>query len=126
MQGKKYRYLQYHNEDKELVSVYLTERIAELYKQMVEQRKREESRIEGIRKDIDLLEKVIIQESGSNKMLPEKLYGFRLLNSAVGISREYHAFFQLIPQKNKSEYEIVAFYKKREYIYCMSLQYNQF
>lgn len=113
--GKKYHYLQYHNEEKELISVFLTDRIGKLYKEMIKLKKKEELRIEKIKKDLKLLDGIIIKESNSNSMLPKKLYGFRLLNNAVGISRDYHAFFQIKPKKNKSEYEIVAFYKKKEY-----------
>ena len=113
--GKQYHYLQYHNEDKELISVFFTDRIRNLYNKMTEQKKKEELRIKKIREDLNLLDKVNIKESEPNKMLPEQLYGFRLLNNTVGISGYYHAFFQIKPKKNQSEYEIVAFYKKKEY-----------
>lgn len=111
--GKKYQYLQYHDENKELISVFLTLRNVEIYARMLNEKHKEEERISKINEAFNLVDRIQVEDTGSASMLPERLYGFRLLNNAVGISNEYHVLYQIVPTENS--YEIVGCYKKKEY-----------
>ena len=111
--GKKYCYLQYLDSNKELISVFLTSRNADIYAKMLTEKAKEATRIAKIKEDLCLLDKIPIDNTDSFSMLPNKLYGFRLLNNAVGISSEYHVMYQIVPTDDS--YQIVAFYKKKKY-----------
>ena len=112
---KTYKYLQYVDECGELISVYLSKENLQLYEKMLNDKLILENRIQSIKEDLSLFDKVHIQEEPDTAelMLPEEIGGFRLLNHSLGVSSGFHVLFQVIPLDNPSEYEILATYKKK-------------
>ena len=113
--GRKYKYLQYHTKDGELVSIYLNDTVSDLYETAVKRRQKIEHRINQIKNDLDLFSGVPLEKEVGSDILKGNIRNFRLLNNAIGISEEFHILFRLIPKTNPGEYEITATYKKRQY-----------
>ena len=113
--GRKYNYLQFHNADGELVSLFLNDANATIYDTAVKEVQKLEKKIEYIKQELKLFDGVPLTKEVSPELLNGNIYGFRLLNNAVGISDEFHTLFTLIPGDNLSEYKIKATYRKKEY-----------
>lgn len=113
--SRKYRYLQYHNKDGELVSIYLNDINGSLYHFAKKNRQKLEQRIDRIKSDLDLLSGVPLSKEVNAGILKGNIRGFRLLNNALGISEEFHTIYKIIPQNNPGEYEITATYNKKQY-----------
>ncbi|MBR1674557.1 MAG: hypothetical protein IJ703_06320 [Eubacterium sp.] len=114
---REYKYLQYHNEVGELISVFLNDTNYELFLEASRSREQIERRIKSIAGALAMMKSVPTVDENNNdeKGISGKIYGFRLLDKSVGISNVYHVLYRIVPKEQLSVYEIVGTYKKKKY-----------
>lgn len=114
---KTYDYLQYRDNNGEIVSVYLSDEDRNIYDRALKQRNLIQCRINDLERDLELFSGVPSVSLENCKIkLPEEFEGYRMLHGAVGVSSRFHALFHIEATENLHEYIAVATYRKRKFI----------
>ena len=112
---KIYHYLQFRDERKQLVSIYLNNEILDIFEEALRSKEKLAKELQTYMHDISLLSKVKVSDSSQKEKDSFSVKIPQLMKGSVGISRLCHVPFYLTPTENDRNYQINYIYKRKYY-----------